>query len=190
MTGLSRGEILCRHFLSPFKFFGFKEWTLSVAGTVAIKRHLFFVSGSFLGKKRKWRWPGEGHGSWCWVLSGSLWSRTRQRCFSFYNHLGVSCPVKRLLKSLLFCSHKCLYYDPQENSRKTHSCEEFNVICLMGPRYITDTGTDLHLMSRHLKGVHPKILSALCNYKTFAKVTKMFLFLKVVVFVLFTMVGK
>lgn len=97
------------------------------------------------------------------LFSGRL---TMQRCFSFYNHFGVSCPMKWLLKSPLFYSHKCLYYDPQENNRKTHSCEEFNVIFLMGPWYTMYTGTGLHLIPRHLEVVHPKIFSAECNYKT------------------------
>lgn len=169
--GCPEAKILCRQFLSPFKFFGFKEWNLSVAEAVAIKPHLFFIFHSSLGKKEKEKdnlRKEIGRNAKFWAaLFSKRW--TMQRCFSFYNHFGVSCPVKWLLKSLFFCNHKCLYYDPRENSHKTHSCEEFHVICLMGPRYITYTGAGLYLIPRHLKGVHPRILSAQSNYKTLAE---------------------
>lgn len=70
------------------------------------------------------------------------------------------------LEKFLFYSHKGFYYDPQENTHKTHSCEEFDVIFLLGPQHTMYAGTGQYLIPRHLEAVHPKIFSAERNYKT------------------------
>lgn len=129
--------------------------------------HLFFIFHSSSGKTENEDDLGEKRGRGAKFLA-ALFSRrcTMQRCFSFYDHFGVSCYKKWLLKSPFFYSHKGFYYDPQENTSKIHSWEEFNVIFLMGPQYAMYTGTGLYLIPRHLEAVHPKIFSAECNYKT------------------------
>lgn len=129
--------------------------------------HLFFIFHSSSGKTENEDDLGKKRGRVAKLLA-ALFSRrcTTQRCFSFITILVSSCHKKRLLKSSFFCSHKGFYYDPQENTHKIHSCEEFNVIFLMGPQHTMYTGTGQYLIPRHLEAVHPKIFSAECNYKT------------------------
>lgn len=164
--GCPEEKILCRQFLSLFKFFGFKEWNLSVAEAVSINLTCFLDLTAPEGKKKmKTTWGTRGV-----TMPSPAFQKTRYAEVPyFYNHFGVSCPMRWLLKSLFFCNHKCLHCDPQENARKTHSCAEFNVIRLLGPWSTTRTGTDLWWIRRHWDTAHPKVLSAYCNCKTLAE---------------------
>lgn len=55
-------KTLCRQFLSLFKFFGFKEWNLSVAKRCCTQPHLFFISHSSSGTKEREDDLGEAEG--------------------------------------------------------------------------------------------------------------------------------